>query len=341
MRVVQMMAGAEMGGAETYFVTQTLSLQRAGLDQKVVVRPHPARVAQLLAGGCEVSTAAFGGRLDLRTHIRLRRMLAAWAPDVVLTWMSRASRACPPGQYVRAARLGGYYDPKYYRGFDHLIGITPDIVEWLAARGWPRERLHHIPNFCRVDDVPAADRAAVGTPDDVPLLLALGRLHPAKALDVLLHALVSVPRAHLWIAGEGPLRGELEALAAALGLAERVRFLGWRSDRSALLGAADLCVFPSRYEPNGTVTVEAWAHRVPLVAAASDGPRQQVRDGVDGLLAPIDDADALSAAIRRVLAEPELARSLVEAGAAHAAAEFSEAAVTARYLSFFQAVSPN
>ena len=71
--------------------------------------------------------------------------------------------------------------------------------------------------------------------------------------DILLQALIQIPIAHLWLAGDGPLRQELERLAQNLGLLDRVHFLGWRKDRSALLLAADVVVMPSRYEPTSLV----------------------------------------------------------------------------------------
>jgi hypothetical protein len=138
------------------------------------------------------------------------------------------------------------------------------------------------------------------------------------------------------MAGDGPLRAELQDLARKLGVAERVRFLGWRDDRDALFGAADICVFPSRYEPHGTVTMEAWGNRTPLVAAASAGPAAYVRDGEDGLLAPVDDAPALAAAISRVIDEPGLAAHLVEGGWRRYQAEYTEEACVTGYLDLFQ-----
>ena len=152
---------------------------------------------------------------------------------------------------------------------------------------------------------------------------------------MLLEALTLETRPYLWIAGDGPLRAELAAQAERLRVTERVRFLGWREDRDALFGAADICVFPSRYEPHGTVTMEAWGHKTPLVAAAAAGPAAYVRDGEDGLLVPIDDAAALAAAIGRVIDQPALAARLVEGGWRRYQDEFTEAACVARYLELF------
>ncbi|MBB4267377.1 glycosyltransferase [Roseospira visakhapatnamensis] len=332
MHLTQVMAGAAHGGAETFFATLAGALQQDGVDQSLVIRDHPARVAALRAAGCRVDTAPFGGWLDRVTPILLRQHLRAHRASVAMAWMNRAAAKLPSGPWARVARLGGYYDLKYYRGFDHLIAIIPGIRRHILDGGWPDKRVHLIPNFCAVDEhaapVPRADH---DTPADAPLLLALGRLHPVKGLDVLLTALADLPDAWLWIAGEGPERMALETLAARLGVAGRVRFLGWRSDRTALMRAADLVVFPSRYEPNGTVTVEAWAHGTPLVVADAAGPAETVRAGDDALLVPRDDAPALAAALRRVLDSPDLAAHLVARGAERVAAEFSRAGVLARY----------
>jgi glycosyltransferase involved in cell wall biosynthesis len=124
-------------------------------------------------------------------------------------------------------------------------------------------------------------------------------------------------------------------MAQALGVADRVRFLGWRTDAAALYRAADVCVFPSRYEPLGNVVIQAWAHGLPVVAAESAGPKALIEDGEDGLLVPVDDAQALAAGVRRVLDDPMLRIRLVQKGAERVEAEFSEAAVVARWRELF------
>lgn len=336
LRVMQVMAGAREGGAETFFVTLVLALARAGLDQHVIMRPNLGRAAALRAGGLAPIELPFGRWTDFTTVPMLKRQAAVYRPDIVLTWMSRASALFPAGDFLRLARLGGYYKIKNYRRCDHLICNTRDIVRHVEAQGWPATRVHYVPNFARADDVPAIDRARLDTPAGAPLVLALGRLHAAKAYDVLLRALALEKRAFLWLAGEGALRGELEGLARSLGLAERVRFLGWRTDRAALFAAADVCVVPSRVEPFGNVVVEAWAHRCPVVAAASVGPANLIADRADGLLVPVDDPAALAEALARVIDDGDLARRLVEAGARRHAAEFTEEACTARYLDLFR-----
>ncbi len=336
LRVMQVMAGAREGGAETFFVNLALALHRAGLDQLVVIRQNLARSMALRQGGVDPVELPFGRWFDFHTVPVLRRQARIYQPHVVMTWMNRASGMFPRGDFLRLARLGGYYDLKHYRRCDHLIANTQDIVEFLVARGWPRARAHYMPNFAAVGEAKPVSRERLDTPAGAPLLLALGRLHQAKAFDVLLRALTLETRPYLWIAGGGPLRAELQALARELGVAERVRFLGWRDDRDGLFGAADICVFPSRFEPYGNVTMEAWGQRTPLVAAASAGPAAYVKNGQDGLLVPVDDATALAAAIGRVIDEPALAARLAEGGWRRYQDEFTEAANVARYLQLFQ-----
>ncbi len=336
-RLLQAMAGARHGGAEAFFTRLASGLQRAGQEQLVAIRRDPARAAVLREANVQVSEFAFGGRFDVFTRPRLARLAREFRPDIVLTWMNRATATMPRGPFVRAARLGGYYDLKYYRHCDHLIGNTRDIVDYLVRGGWPRERAHYLPNFVDATPLPAVSRDAFATPEDAPLLLALGRLHPNKGFDVLLRALAQIPRARLWLAGEGPERAMLERLAQDLGIAPRVRLIGWRDDPAALMAAADVVVCPSRREPLGNVVIEAWAHGVPVVAAAAAGPGALIRSGETGVLAPIDDADALARAIVHVLNGDR--RALIEAGRAAYEREFTEPAVVAAYQALFERVA--
>jgi glycosyltransferase involved in cell wall biosynthesis len=333
------MAGARFGGAEAFFTRLAPALARTGLDQHLVIRAHAARAAQLRESGLEVTEVPFRRRVDLRTGLVLRRLVRDWQPQIVLTWMSRATIAMPRGPFVRLARLGGYYDLKYYRHCDHLIGNTRDIVAYLVRRGWPTGRAHYLPNFVEDRTVPAVARSSLDTPEGAPLVLALGRLHRVKGFDVLLHAVARTPCVHLWLAGDGPERAGLEWLTQSLGLAGRVRLLGWREDVPALLAAADMLVCPSRHEPLGNVVLEAWAQRVPVIASAAEGPRALITQGQTGLLVPIENADALASAIGLLGRDAARRAELADAGYAAFAAEFAEARVTAAYRDLIERVA--
>ncbi|MCW8306540.1 glycosyltransferase [Acidiphilium sp. PA] len=332
------MAGAAQGGAELFFERLTCGLQQAGEAVLPVIRPDPARVARLRAAGLEPVGLRYGGPLDLLTRPRAARALRAFGAEVAVAWMSRAAFHAPRGNWTLVGRLGGYYPLKYFRRCDHLVGNTRDIVRWIAAQGWPADRVAYLPNF--VEDfatIAPASRAALGVPDDAPLVLGLGRLHAVKAFDILIRAIATIPAAHLVIAGEGPERPALEALIASAGLGARVHLLGWRTDVGPLLRSAQLFVSSSRHEPLGNMVLEAFSAGVPVVAAAAEGPRELITDGIDGVLVPIDDPAALSGAITRTLADG--GQAMAAAGRARFEGEFAEAVVVASWRDYLARVA--
>jgi glycosyltransferase involved in cell wall biosynthesis len=338
MKVLQAMAGAEFGGAEAFFVRLVRALKRAGLDQRVVIRENRARAQSLREAGIEPLELPFGGMLDRRTPRALKQEIKAFQPHIVMTWMNRASKLCPKGDFVQVGRLGGYYDLKYYKNCDHLIGNTEDIVKYVSGQGWDQDHVHYLPNFVSEDRAAPLDRRSLYTPENAALILALGRLHENKGFDVLLRAMARVPNTYLWLAGEGPLRESLEKQAEELGIKPRVRFLGWREDTPALFAACDLFVCPSRHEPLGNVVLEAWAQDVPVIAADSMGPGTLIDHMNSGILVPVDDSDALARAIRAVVEDYELAETIARNGREVYEANFTEAQVVKRYLDFFQSI---
>lgn len=336
---MQVMAGAAHGGAEAFFDRLVPALSRAGVAQCAVIRRNEERASRLRSQGIAAVELPFGGFFDIATGRALRRAVRNFMPDVQLAWMSRAARFCRPGRHVVAGRMGGYYDLKYYRYCHHLIGNTPDIRDYIIRSGWPKENAWYLPNFVDAATAPPVARDSLKTPDDVPVLLALGRLHPNKGFDVLLAALQRVPRAVLWLGGEGPEEAALKQAARRRDVEDRVRFLGWRRDVAALMAAADIFVCSSRHEPLGNVVLEAWAHRLPVVATATAGPAALIEDGRSGLLAPAEDAESLARAISTLLADPARAAEIAEAGYAAYGADYAEGSVVARYCEFFERIA--
>ncbi len=334
MKIAHIMAGAPAGGAELFFERLTLAQDHAGDTVCAVIRTDPARAARLAA--LDPVQLGFGGRLDLRTGPRLRATLTRFAPRVAVAWMNRAARFTPRGDWVLAGRLGGYYDLSYYRRCDHLIGNTKALAAWMVAQGWPAARAHYLPNF--VPDFAGAAPDRLDVPPGAPLVLALGRLHRNKAFDVLIRAMPHLPGVHVIIAGEGPEREALEALARSEGVADRLHMPGWRQDTGALLAACDVLACPSRHETLGNVVVEAFAAAKPVVAAAAAGPRELIRPGEDGLVVPIEDAAALAISLGLVLRNAALAGRLAVAGRARYETEFAEAPVLALWRDFLTTV---
>ncbi|MCC6598068.1 MAG: glycosyltransferase [Alphaproteobacteria bacterium] len=346
MKILQVMAGAEHGGAETAFADMCLALHDAGEDIEVVTRPGKTRVPMLEAAGIKVHTLPFGGRIDVYTSWRLQSIIRKFKPDIVQGWMSRACEKIPrwsphigAPRYWNVARLGSAYKLKYFKNMDFFVAITPDLKKYLIESGVEESRVVHINNFAEVEPVETPlQRQDFGTPEDAPLLLGLGRLHPAKAFDTLIEVVAALPGVHAWIAGEGPQRGQLEKLIEALGVGDRVKLLGWRTDRAALLQACDICTFISRKEGFGTVFVQSWAQKTPVIVCEAEGPRQYVRHGVDGMVAPIDDVAAIKKCVLDILGDEMLAARLIENGYKRYQDEFTKTACLQAYLQYYHEI---
>lgn len=337
------MAGGEHGGAETAFVDMCIAMRDAGMDVEVATRANEVRVPALASAGLKVHTLPFGGPIDIFTSWKLSKIIRDFSPLIVQTWMSRAAQKTPnwksvktPNRYLVVSRLGGYYKVKNFKSTDYFATITPDIKRHLMDGGIDGNRIRHINNFAEteIDFIPVS-KTDFNTPMDAPVIVCLGRLHASKAYDVLIKAIVDVPSVHVWIAGEGPSRQDLETLVKESGVEDRVHFLGWRTDRSALLNAADICVFASRVEPFGTVFAQAWAQKTPVIVSDADGPKQFCRDGEDSLMVPKNNASALAAAINRLLSDASLQQKLIESGYQRYVNEFTKEKSVSAYLEYF------
>jgi glycosyltransferase involved in cell wall biosynthesis len=148
------------------------------------------------------------------------------------------------------------------------------------------------------------------------------RLEKQKGHQYLIEATAQVPEALFLFAGVGSEQTRLEAQAKALGVTDRIIFLGHREDIADLLASCDLFVLPSLFEGLPLSILEAMAACKPVVATAVDGNNEIVIDGQTGLLVPPADPGALAGAIRTVLSDPVLARRLAAGGKARVQQEF-------------------
>jgi glycosyltransferase involved in cell wall biosynthesis len=163
---------------------------------------------------------------------------------------------------------------------------------------------------------------------------AVSRLAWKKGVSHLLDAVPSlleaVPEVTVLLVGDGPLRGDLEAQAARLGVAGRVLFLGPRRDASTLLPAFDVLVLPSVVEGMSNTLLEAMAARLPVVATDVGGNPEVVVDGETGFLVPPGDPGRLAAATLKLLQAPEMARDMGAAGRRRVEAHYRADAMVRR-----------
>ena len=307
MKVLHAMAGASVGGAETFFVDAVRAIDELGIEQNIVTRNNNQHKIEVIEGlNLPLQTVSFNRRFKWSTQSALNKQIVQFEPDIVHHWMGRAGMFSRRGKHVNIGWYGGYYKPERFKHCTHHVAVTQDIADHIVRAGVDASNVHVLHVYADFEKAEPLNREAYGTPNDVPLLISLSRLHSKKGLDTLLYAMQQVDDAHLWIAGSGPLEQELKALTQELNLENRVKFLGWRYDREALLATADICVFPSRYEPFGAVVIEAWATATPLVVAKAAGPKAYVSHEKDGLLVEVDDVNDLANNINQLIKDQHL-----------------------------------
>jgi glycosyltransferase involved in cell wall biosynthesis len=352
------------GGAEKHLVRVANALDRGRFRVSVAVARGGGSYEGELAADVGYHPLP-GGRMR-NAALPLRRLLARERPDVLCSFMDHANclaLLASRGMSDAPAVVAGVQNPPstsldrvpgplrgairaamraLYPRADAVVALSRGVGDELE-RMIPRlaGRLSVIPNAGMDDAAPPpsmADRPADGAG---PVLVACGRLVPQKGYPTLLRALARVREqlpARLQILGEGPLRDELGALAASLGVAHAVSFEGFRPDPARYMAKADVFVLSSEYEGFGNVIVEAMAAGTPVVATDCPyGPGEILEGGRHGVLVPPSDPDALAAALLRVLGDPALRARLRAAGPARAAA-FAPAAVAAGYGRLFQDV---
>lgn len=338
MKMMQLMAGASHGGAEAFYSRLVLALHAEDVAQTAIIRPDSKRAEAFQKAGVKTYQLAYGGMLDLCTPRRIKQLANINKPDIIMSWMNRASRMMPVGQWQRVGRLGGYYNLKYYTKCNYLICNTFDLCDYVVKRGWPAKNVHCISNFVNENIADPVQRDSLDTPANAPLVFTAGRLHENKGFDVLIKAVAHLDDVYLWLAGEGPLKDELQRLVAELKLGHRVRFLGWRDDINAFLSSADLFVCPSRHEPLGNVVLEAWAQKTPIIATAAQGPKQLIEDGENGLLVPIDDDSLLAEKIRALIDNKKLRENMISNANKKYQEGFSQKVIVEEYKRFLNSI---
>lgn len=194
------------------------------------------------------------------------------------------------------------WERRAYRQARLVVAVSQKVRGELVQIGVPAERIRVILNGVDPHEFRPgpADRRALGLAEGVPLALFAGDIRtPLKNLDTVLHALQQVPDLHLAVAG-ATAGSAFPQLAASLGLAGRVTFLGFRADMPELMRAVDLFVFPSRFDSCPLVLLEAMASGLPIVTASTVGASELVSSGCGIVVPEPDDRAALAQALRKL-----------------------------------------
>lgn len=236
--------------------------------------------------------------------------------------------------------LNARWERQAYAHAEVVIAVSERVREELREIGVPDERIRVVLNGVDTEEFyPASgegeDRTALGLPRQVVLALFVGDIRtPRKNLDTVLRALVSTPGMHLAVVGKTD-ESPFPELAARLGIAERVHFLGFRRDVAHLMRASDLFVFPSRYEACSLVLLEAIASGLPVVTARTAGGAEVIKEECGIVLEDANDVEKLRQTLSTLQESPARLREMGDA-ARSIAQQYTWARMSERYLEVYQ-----
>lgn len=330
-RVAHVIATLDRGGAETQLVRVTTALDRSRFAPSVLCLRLPGPLeAPLRATGIDYRVIGQRHKISRLALVRLRRELASLRPHILHTWLFTShfyGRLAGIWAGVPVLVIGErcvdlwktplhwWIDRGLARRTDAVVANAQVTIDFLKTKGVAAPVMRVIPNAL---DPSLAGPATVRPPPEWDFLAA-GRLHEQKDYPTMLAALAEVkktrPGVTLAIAGEGPERERLEALAARLGLAGNVAFLGLRTDVPALLAWARGFVMSSRYEGSSNSLLEALATGTPVVTTAAGDAADLVPQGC-GIIVPVRDSLKLAEGMRWTLDHPDEARERAARAAA-------------------------
>jgi glycosyltransferase involved in cell wall biosynthesis len=238
--------------------------------------------------------------------------------------------------------LNARWEKQAFQKAKVVVAVSQKVAQELVDIGVPRSHIRVIVNGVDLQEFSpgVADRQKLGLPENVTLALFAGDIRtPRKNLDTVLHALVKVPDLHLAVVG-GIEGSPFPQLAASLGLNERVHFLGYRRDIPQIMRAADIFVFPSRYEACTLVLLEALASGLPVITATATGGAELVTPECGVVLADSDDTNALASALLSLVSDRAIRQQMGKA-ARSIAEQHGWTTMAQTYVNLFEELSKN
>jgi glycosyltransferase involved in cell wall biosynthesis len=351
MKVLHVQKVAKVAGSENHLLTLLPELAAHGVEPAMLVledgdcRPEEF-IGRMRDAGVRTERLPIRHDADPGLVPRLARFIRRGGYDAVHTHLLHADLyGRVAGRLAGVKVLSSYHcdDPHHLiPGVRQMDAVTARACHRIicisaAVRDFVRDRIGVPGRLLTVvhyglepgDHAPPAVtlRAELGIPADAPVVGMVGRLTEQKGHVYLLDAFARLrarhPDAWLVLVGNGELRAPLERQAAELGIAERVRFTGYRTDGAALMRQMDVVTAPSIFEGFGLVLLEGMAAGRPIVASRVSAIPEIVADGETGTLVPPRDPAALANAIGALLADPARADALGAAGRARLAERFT------------------
>lgn len=338
MTILNLMLGTKRGGLEQAALDYAQSLAHAGIPALSVISPSAWVEAPMVAAKVPHQSLRNHGRFDFFARMQLRALAKKANATAIICHGNRALSlalwAFNGPNWPAVIAVAHNYRTRRFARARHCFAITEHLAAHLKSASVSSISL--MPNMVRIA-APAA-REPFRSP---PVIGTMGRfvakkgfIHFIEALAVLRSRGIAFSAV---LGGDGEESAAIDERIARYGLKDHIERVGWVQNKSAFFAGLDIFVLPSLHEPFGIVLIEAMSHAVPTISTDSEGPREIIQHGVDGILTPRADPEKLADAIAQLLANPERAKALGAAGAAIVAKEYSMDAMARRLQS---ALSP-
>lgn len=348
--ILQVITQRRFSGAERVCLSLCADLQQRGHRVLLLCKPDGGLPDEARKLGLAVQTPNISGKLNLVAPFTLARIARQFGADVIHTHLSSASLwGGLAGRLAGIPTLGHVHALNtwfYYRFSTLAATCSGGVKQYVVAQGADSSKVRVVYNGIpanRLDGVlsSAEARQMLGLAPDQPVVACVAHLSPKKGQIFLLQAVALLrdrfPDLVCLLAGEGEMTEQLQQQAAELGIADRVRLLGFRRDVMSVMQAADVVVLPSiAKEGLGLVLVEAALLEKPTLGSNAPGIDEALQDGVTGLLVPPGNATALAECLAMLLDNAELRRQMGQAGRERALQMFTQEAMVDQFEAIYR-----
>lgn len=315
MHILHSLFTRHRGGLEQAFVNDTEALKSKGHKVTALVRPDAPYRDELIPHASEIITVIPRGFYDVFAIARIRMTLRKLRPDCIIAHNGRAIallKYAAWGLGIPVCGVSHSYKTTHVMHADRLVLLSQHMRDHFVAAGYLKP-ITIIPNLMHL---PAP--RPLKTPSNPIVIGCIGRFSEEKGFADFFHALHELRQmgvgfiAH--IGGGGHELENLKALEASLKLQGCIEWHGWVQDKAAFYNSLDIFCLPSREDSLPMVMLEALAYAIPFVSTDTPGPKAMIHNGVNGLLVPRQDPQALAKALYTAATQPQLLQTLAKNG---------------------------
>jgi glycosyltransferase involved in cell wall biosynthesis len=343
MKILNIMLGTKKGGLEQVFVDY-INAQLANEDEvHGICMENCPYVNELAKTKATIHTVNSRNVLNPLAVLKIRQMIKSINPDIIVLCGNRPvkmtishfiNKICKINIPVLSIMNNNHC---YVKDVKYAAAVSTDIAKSVEDRGV--KHTYYVPNTTIMQPKKEYKMS------QVPVVGVIGRLHENKGFDIFLDAVKNLYDEGLdfkvVIAGDGPKKQELHEQAKALGIYDKIDFMGWIDDKVKFYNKIDIFCLSSRVEPFGIVLLEAMTRTVPIVSTDCQGPLDIFKNGEDAIVVPKKEYLELAKGLKQLIQDPELAKQFAEKSYDKANKEYSPAMLSQRLKTIFNEILEN